>query len=477
MRALLSMQLIAVLSVEQSAPGAAAPLPAWSRAPPWLTTAAVPGTAPLSIPLTADALPHTSPLLVAMSHPPSSAPGLNFGPTGDGQQPPPLYVGQDSQFERSSTFMPMQWWYLDQQGVVQGPFSSNNMTEWFKRSYLMPTLLVRSQEDIEYFPLSALLRLSQQHALDPFCTPRIPFNSIGFDPRNPHPSYPSSLGFGVTPAAMLASSFQPQQHVFQQQQNSAHSSSTLGQAGRIPPDPLRPAAPMTMQDNYGSMHEPISASSVSSSAAGVAAFEAPLGSHHAQYFSNHSLPPAPYLLPMSQDPSHYPQQSSGVVGPPAPFSNSNISSTAVAPPSTSYYPGTPSSHVQELAPAISLVPGVSSNTTSPQSAPISNTPVTVVPAPHASPMLHGQAPPSFPSAHSSAEHVTSTSQPIAPTTSPLLPASAPAGSSASSSLAPVMIPVAHASAHSTSLMAEAVDVASGGIASLAISSLVCVRAH
>ena len=49
-----------------------------------------------------------------------------------------------------------QWMYIDMQGIVQGPFSAEDMTEWYRCKYLPETLQVRRVEDSDYVTLRTL---------------------------------------------------------------------------------------------------------------------------------------------------------------------------------------------------------------------------------------------------------------------------------------------------------------------------------
>merc|ERR1740123_1883 len=48
------------------------------------------------------------------------------------------------------------WWYCDPQGVVQGPFSTNEMRHWNTLGYFSPDLPIRYTENGEFYPLRAL---------------------------------------------------------------------------------------------------------------------------------------------------------------------------------------------------------------------------------------------------------------------------------------------------------------------------------
>lgn len=51
------------------------------------------------------------------------------------------------------------WYYRDPQGDCQGPFTANEMTDWYKAGYFTAGLLVRRQYDERYITLGDLTKL------------------------------------------------------------------------------------------------------------------------------------------------------------------------------------------------------------------------------------------------------------------------------------------------------------------------------
>ncbi|KAJ1674536.1 kinesin-like protein, partial [Spiromyces aspiralis] len=60
-----------------------------------------------------------------------------------------------------------QWWYRDTFGNVQGPFSTNNMQEWFKNGFFPPDLEVKSSRSPNFEPLNMLI-LRVNNGIEPF---------------------------------------------------------------------------------------------------------------------------------------------------------------------------------------------------------------------------------------------------------------------------------------------------------------------
>ena len=48
------------------------------------------------------------------------------------------------------------WFYLDPKGRSQGPFSDSHMWDWYKAGYFLPTLMVRTSPETDFFELSRL---------------------------------------------------------------------------------------------------------------------------------------------------------------------------------------------------------------------------------------------------------------------------------------------------------------------------------
>jgi len=59
------------------------------------------------------------------------------------------------------------WWYRDPQGIVQGPFSTNEMRHWQSMGYFQPALPIRYTETGTFYPLRVL-----------FPGPAVPFSAL-----------------------------------------------------------------------------------------------------------------------------------------------------------------------------------------------------------------------------------------------------------------------------------------------------------
>lgn len=54
---------------------------------------------------------------------------------------------------------PIEWFYRDPQGDTQGPFSSGDMSEWYKAGYFQESLMVRRSIDSTFTPLGHLVKI------------------------------------------------------------------------------------------------------------------------------------------------------------------------------------------------------------------------------------------------------------------------------------------------------------------------------
>jgi hypothetical protein len=63
------------------------------------------------------------------------------------------------------------WLYLDPQGDTQGPFSAQDMSEWYKAGYFQESLMVRRSIDAVFIPLGQLVKVYGRTA--PFMQPQI----------------------------------------------------------------------------------------------------------------------------------------------------------------------------------------------------------------------------------------------------------------------------------------------------------------
>lgn len=63
------------------------------------------------------------------------------------------------------------WFYLDPQGDTQGPFSAQDMSEWYKAGYFQESLMVRRSIDGAFMPLGQLVKVYGRNA--PFMQPQV----------------------------------------------------------------------------------------------------------------------------------------------------------------------------------------------------------------------------------------------------------------------------------------------------------------
>lgn len=63
------------------------------------------------------------------------------------------------------------WFYLDPQGEIQGPFSASDMSEWYKAGYFQESLMVRRSIDGAFMPLGQLVKVYGRNA--PFMQPQV----------------------------------------------------------------------------------------------------------------------------------------------------------------------------------------------------------------------------------------------------------------------------------------------------------------
>jgi hypothetical protein len=61
------------------------------------------------------------------------------------------------------------WFYLDPQGDTQGPFTAQDMSEWYKAGYFQESLMVRRSIDGVFIPLGQLVKVYGRTA--PFMQP------------------------------------------------------------------------------------------------------------------------------------------------------------------------------------------------------------------------------------------------------------------------------------------------------------------
>ncbi|KAJ3180721.1 hypothetical protein HDU87_001834 [Geranomyces variabilis] len=81
----------------------------------------------------------------------------NHSLTRTSNQPPPGIV------PAPTPFVPQMWQYKDPSGVVQGPFTSAQMHEWFRAGYFSDELPIKRADEYSYEPL---VRLLQKHGRD-----------------------------------------------------------------------------------------------------------------------------------------------------------------------------------------------------------------------------------------------------------------------------------------------------------------------
>lgn len=98
----------------------------------------------------------------------------------------------------------LEWFYLDPQGETQGPFSPQDMTEWFKAGYFQENLMVKRTIDPTFIPLGHVLKLCGRTApffnnYDSLIAPSPPqapphaamFSNMMFQPSQPPQPQPA----------------------------------------------------------------------------------------------------------------------------------------------------------------------------------------------------------------------------------------------------------------------------------------------
>ncbi|OTF70278.1 GYF domain-containing protein, partial [Euroglyphus maynei] len=163
--------------------------------------------------------------------------------------------------------MLIKWFYCDPQGQTQGPFTSQEMFEWYNGGYFNPDLLVKRATDNKFTKLGELIQ-----ALGGRC----PFNII--------PSTSSSVS------------------VERQQQQQTSTGNNSIQSGRIamaqqqqpaPPSIQHPNFPLRTNNNEP-LFFPESSPSSTTAAAAASQLSTGVGNHH------RVIPP---ILPQQSQPS------------------------------------------------------------------------------------------------------------------------------------------------------------------------------
>ncbi|KAF9195350.1 hypothetical protein BGZ50_004726 [Haplosporangium sp. Z 11] len=172
------------------------------------------------------------------------------------------------------------WLYRDPSGSIQGPFSSEDMQEWFNGGFFTADLLVKREQDPTFEPLGALIRRIGSDE-KPFLIAgiirqeQVPQSGPGGRPPIPSltqsrmplsqlnqssgwmgmsaPSTPSTPSFGVD--RLLMKQQQQHPHQLQQQQHSSgdlfSSANTLGQQRAGFGSAQDPAASMGLDSRWG----------------------------------------------------------------------------------------------------------------------------------------------------------------------------------------------------------------------------------
>ncbi len=95
---------------------------------------------------------------------------LSLGPTASAS-PPSMSSASASAAPPVPSTPPVnpnvEWFYLDPQGNVQGPFNREDMLEWQKGGYFVPTLMLRRTCDQKFVPLGEMAKLYGRNPFDP----------------------------------------------------------------------------------------------------------------------------------------------------------------------------------------------------------------------------------------------------------------------------------------------------------------------
>ncbi|CAG8499865.1 2592_t:CDS:2 [Dentiscutata erythropus] len=97
-------------------------------------------------------------------------PNSAFGDTNSGVTS--LFSGTSLNSESRKQSEQSKWLYRDPSGNIQGPFSSQEMNEWYKGGFFVLSLLVKRVEDATFEPLGALIRKTGDDER-PFSAPMI----------------------------------------------------------------------------------------------------------------------------------------------------------------------------------------------------------------------------------------------------------------------------------------------------------------
>jgi hypothetical protein len=108
----------------------------------------------------------------------------------------PLHVSRPlgTLFQNKLVSIQRYWWYKDLEGIIQGPFASSQMQDWYNQGYLPSDLPVRSNELDPFVTLRELFSRGEKAFLDhlPVIAPIVPF----IHTSSVEPVYAS--GFGLS---------------------------------------------------------------------------------------------------------------------------------------------------------------------------------------------------------------------------------------------------------------------------------------
>ena len=105
-----------------------------------------------------------------------------------------------------TSFLDEKWYYLDPQGEVQGPFTTLEMSDWYRAGYFSLSLNVRRLSDDVFIPLQELVKLNPNF---PFYQQKFPFTNPVQSMVPPQPLNSNSLfsHMSATDATKTADSY------------------------------------------------------------------------------------------------------------------------------------------------------------------------------------------------------------------------------------------------------------------------------
>lgn len=119
----------------------------------------------------------------------------------------------------SQTIM-VDWFYRDPQGDTQGPFSAQDMSEWYKAGYFQESLMVRRSFDGAFMPLGQLVKVYGRNApfmaatmMEPIQAPPPPPPTVEIDPYRVQQQQPQQQRMAPPPDVNGWNMMTPEQQI------------------------------------------------------------------------------------------------------------------------------------------------------------------------------------------------------------------------------------------------------------------------